>query len=346
MINQKYSSKNIVVILSKLISYKTVTGNNQEILECLEYINSLIPTNRYSVKIITNQGVPNLYAKNKKVDSQILLNGHIDVVPGDESQFKAIKKNNRIYGRGSIDMKGAVAAMISILQCTNGYDLLLTGDEEIGGKLGMKYLLKSGLTKNYEFAISGEPTGLSVATEGKGVMWLTAKINGKSCHAAKPWEGVNPLFKLNNILDYLKNNHYYPSETWKTTITPTLIKSSNGQNQIPEVIEIGIDARYIPDDRPEKIIEKISTLVDAVDITNLDPPLYNKPSLYTDKLIMLSNLPVKKMHWATDARYFEHTPAVIYGPQGKGMHSNNEYVELSSLATMHDVLSHLVNKLG
>lgn len=341
-----YSEKQVIKILTKLISFDTVTGNNQEIEACLGYVAGLIPSEKYAVEIIVNAGVPNLYAKSKEGNNNILLNGHVDVVSADPSQFKAFIKDNKVYGRGALDMKGAIAVMIKILQNTSGFDLLITGDEETGGKDGMKYLLESNKIKKYDYAITGEPTGLSVATEEKGVMWLTAKINGKSSHAAKPWEGINPLYKLDKIFNYLKSNYSPNKETWQTTVTPTTLKSYNGQNQIAEVIELGIDARYVPGDDPKKIIKKIKTLVDILEITHLDPPLYGKESVYTDKLVSLSNQPIEKMHWATDARYFEDIPAVIYGPIGEGMHSSSEYVEINSLSIMYEVLSHLLQNLG
>jgi succinyl-diaminopimelate desuccinylase len=240
-------------------------------------------------------------------------------------------------------MKGAVAVMLHLLQNTVGYDLLLTGDEEIGGKDGTGYILESNLLEPYQYVITGEPTGLVVAAEEKGVMWLDAVFEGKSAHAAKPWEGINPLFKLNKLLTYLQKNYSFAKEAWKTSVTPTLIKSGNGQNQIAETIKLGIDSRYIPGDDPQEILSKLKPLCDQLDILHIDPPLYSKPSSYTDKLIKLSGRSSGKMHWATDARYFESTPAVIYGPSGEGMHSSSEYVDLSSLETMYQVLSQLIN---
>lgn len=341
-----YDQKKVVGILTKLISYNTVTGNNQEIEACLKYVASLIPDDKYSALIITNEGVPNLYVKSRSGNNNILFNGHIDVVPADPSQFKAVVKGNKLYGRGAIDMKGAVAAMIVTLQNLDGYDLLLTGDEEIGGKNGMGCLVKSKSIKSYEYAITGEPTGLVVATEEKGVMWLTATLDGKSCHAAKPWEGINPLYKLDKILNHLKNGYNHSREAWETTVTPTIIKSNNGQNQIPEHLEVRIDCRYIPGDDPKAVVKGIKKLVDQVDITNLEPPLSERPSPYTDALVQLSQKPVGKMHWATDARYFEDIPVAIYGPIGEGMHSTSEYVELSSMETMYHTLSQLISNLG
>jgi succinyl-diaminopimelate desuccinylase len=333
-------------VLIKLISYNTVTGNNQEIQACLEYVASLIPADRYDIKIIVNNDIPNLYVKSKEGNNPILLNGHIDVVPADESQFKAIVKDNKVYGRGAVDMKGAVAVMISVLQNMSGYDLLLTGDEETGGQDGMKYLLESDKVKNYEYAITGEPTGLVVATQEKGIMWVDAIFKGKSSHAAKPWEGSNPLFKLQKMVNYLEKNYSFSEEAWKTSITPTVVKMSNGQNQIAENAVLGIDSRFIPGDDSNQILEMIKGLSDEVTISHIDPPLYEKPSKYTDMLLEHIGKSAARMHWATDARYFEDIPAIIYGPVGEGMHSASEYVDLDSLDTMYKVLSHLAQNLG
>jgi succinyl-diaminopimelate desuccinylase len=340
------SKNNSQDILVKLISYNTVTGNNQEIQVCLEYIASLIPADRYDMKIIVNKDIPNLYAKSKKGNNPILLNGHIDVVPADESQFKAVVKGNKVYGRGAVDMKGAVAVMIEVLQNMDGYDLLITGDEETGGVVGMKYLLNSGQISNYQYAITGEPTGLVVATTEKGLLRVDAIFKGKSCHAAKPWEGINPLFRLQKMISYLEENHSYLKEEWKTSITPTLIKMSNSQNQIAETAILGIDSRFVPEDSADNVLKVIKGLCDDVTVLLIDPPLYEKPSKYSDILLKYTGKPAARMHWATDARYFEDIPAVIYGPSGEGMHSSSEYVELSSLATMYKALSHLAQNLG
>jgi succinyl-diaminopimelate desuccinylase len=337
---------NMQDFLIKLISYNTVTGNNQEIQACLEYIASLLPADRYDTQIIVNKGIPNLYAKSKEGNSPILLNGHIDVVPADESQFKVIIKDNKLYGRGAVDMKGAVAVMINVLQNMNGYDLLLTGDEETGGNDGMKYLLGSGQIKQYVYAIAGEPTDLVLATTEKGLLRVDAIFRGKSAHAAKPWEGINPLFRLQKMISYLQENYSYLNEEWKTSITPTLVKMTNVQNQIAESAILGIDSRFIPEDDSDKILEMLKEQVDEIKVLLLDPPLYEKPSKYSDILLKYIGKPAARMHWATDARYFEDTPAVIYGPSGEGMHSASEYVDLDSLDTMYKALSHLAQNLG
>lgn len=342
MSKQSYDQKSVIKILGNLISYNTTTGNQKEIIDSLDYISSQIPEDKYEISILSNKGVSSLYVKAKSHNNPILLNGHIDVVPASDDQYRAVIKGDKLYGRGSLDMKGSIAIMIALLQTTIGYDLLLTGDEEIGGKNGMGYLLASSLVQNYKYAITGEPTGLSVATEEKGVMWVDAIYEGKSSHAAKPWEGVNPLFKLNNLLTYLKDNYSFAKEEWKTSVTPTLIKSENGQNQIAETLKLGIDCRYIPGDDPQLILNNLRHLCDKLEILHLDPPLFEKPSIYTKKLVSLTGEASSKMHWATDARYFDTTPAIIYGPKGEGMHSSSEYVDIPSLETMYNILSQLI----
>jgi len=345
MNKNKYNQKYVVDLLTKLISYESTTDNQVEVEKCLNFIASEIASVDYDVKIIKNKATSSLYATSKNSNVKMLLFGHIDVVPASQSQFQTNIVGDKIYGRGTLDMKGAVAVMIHLLQTTSGFDLLLTGDEEIGGPDGADNIIKNKLIKPYDLVITGEPTDLVVATEEKGVIWLDAIFSGKSAHAAKPWEGVNPLFKLNKILSFLKNEYGYSKPVWKTTVTPTLVKTTNGQNQVAEKIKLGIDCRYIPTDDPQVIIQKLRSYCDDLEILHLDGPLKSIPSALVDQLVEYSGKPTGSMHWATDARYFEDTPAVIYGPSGEGMHSASEYVNISSLAIIYQTLSQLVGNL-
>jgi len=161
---------------------------------------------------------------NNKFDGKNLIyNGHMDVVPpGNEDEWKypplsASIKRKKLYGRGSTDMKGGLAAMVISLKILKKLGLKLSGnlllnavaDEETGGTYGTKWLLQNKLNsiKN-DFVVIGEPTGLTPLPKGiilgeKGRVELKIVTNGISCHASVPFIGKNAIYMMSEIIQNL-----------------------------------------------------------------------------------------------------------------------------------------------
>ncbi|MCS7234064.1 MAG: M20 family metallopeptidase, partial [Synergistetes bacterium] len=147
----------------------------------------------------------------------LLLSGHMDVVEGGKPNdwkylpFSGEVADGALWGRGSADMKGAIACMIYALKFLKGigwrpkHDLMIatTVDDEIAGKMGMKYLLDEGLEKvglpSPTFHILGEATNLDLMTAFKGRIWVRIGVSGKAAHGGAPQEGVNAIEKAIEI---------------------------------------------------------------------------------------------------------------------------------------------------
>ena len=162
----------------------------------------------------------------------LLYNGHMDVVPpGSEKDWKYpplsafIKRKKFIYGRGTTDMKGGLAAMVIALKVLKKLELDLSGnlilnavaDEETGGKFGTGWCLNNRLNKiPCNFVIVGEATNFTPLSHAilvgeKGRIQLKIIANGTSCHASVPFLGKNPIYMMSNILQNLeKLNDYVP----------------------------------------------------------------------------------------------------------------------------------------
>jgi succinyl-diaminopimelate desuccinylase len=170
---------------------------------------------------------------NENFDGKNLLyNGHMDVVPpGSEEDWKYpplsafIKRKKSIYGRGTTDMKGGLAAMVIALRILKTLNLKLSGnlilnavaDEETGGKFGTSWCLNNKLNSiKCNFAIVGEATNFSPLSHAillgeKGRIQLKIIANGVSCHASVPFLGKNPIYMMSHILQNLeKLNEYVP----------------------------------------------------------------------------------------------------------------------------------------
>lgn len=137
----------------------------------------------------------------------IILNGHCDVVPEgpeeywSDKPFSGLIKQNRLYGRGSVDMKGGITAMLMAVKCLQKANVRLKGDvilesvvnEELGGYNGTL----ACIVKGYEAdaAIVTEPTNLKISPATKGGQAYRIVVHGESAHTSFWWEGVSSLDK-------------------------------------------------------------------------------------------------------------------------------------------------------
>ena len=171
---------NAVDILSKLISFKTISETTNK--ELSKYISQYLA--RYKIKSQLFEGSPNqfnLYAKiGPNVDGGIILSGHTDVVPTDgqnwsTNPFELVKKKKKLFGRGSCDMKGFIAVVLSLVpkikinKLKKPLHLIFSYDEEIGC-IGIQKLIPflKTVKPKPDFCIVGEPTEMKLVNMHKG----------------------------------------------------------------------------------------------------------------------------------------------------------------------------------
>ncbi|MHA1383740.1 MAG: M20 family metallopeptidase [Candidatus Helarchaeota archaeon] len=165
---------------------------------------------------------------------KLLYNGHMDVVPvpmGEKWKYKiepfsATIKRGKIWGRGSVDMKGNIAALVMSAIILKKLNVNLKGslilnfvaDEEAGGIHGVKRCLEKYIDlMKADATIIGEPTGITGFPIGimfgeKGIFWLEITTFGKSAHAAVCELGDNPIYKMLKIINAIKNELLYEKE--------------------------------------------------------------------------------------------------------------------------------------
>lgn len=164
-------------------------------------------------------------------EKNLLYNGHMDVVPpGLKDEWKypplsAVIKRKRMFGRGTVDMKGGTAAMAISLKILKKLGIKTSGnlifnavaDEEVGGILGTKWCIENLLkSRKCDFAVVGEPTGFDplpkiISLGEKGRISIKVIANGISGHASVPYLGVNAIYIMNDIINNLdKLDEYIP----------------------------------------------------------------------------------------------------------------------------------------
>jgi succinyl-diaminopimelate desuccinylase len=286
-----------------------------------------------------------------------MVNSHIDVVPGPDRIFSPITKGKFIYGRGSADTKSAVAVMLNLnpeiikLSASKNILFSLVSDEEIGGGSTKEFISQS---PNLEFGIFGEPTGLKIENQAKGIMQIQITASGKSAHGSRPWNGKNAIeAQARNLTAFFSINSSPKKETTKTTYNFSQIKGGTAINQIPDRCELLLDVRYHPDDQPKSILRLLTQHFPQTQIVALktESPIYTDPKHPKITVLKkcLSQFGIKPElifeHGSSDARHCtaKRISSVVFGPLGKNLHQENEYVDASSLPLYQSVLENFIN---
>jgi len=217
-----------IELLQKLIKFKSVTPLDDG---CIEFLKELLQSLNFECHIVEFheegfESVKNLYARLGKNGKNFCFAGHIDVVPsGKESAwiadpFSGININEIIYGRGAVDMKGAIAAFIEAIQRNiengiisdgNSISLLITADEEGIAINGIKKMIPWLKNKNekIDVCVIGEPTsnihvGDVIKIGARGSINITIEVLGKQGHVAYHHLAENPINKLADIIKELE----------------------------------------------------------------------------------------------------------------------------------------------
>lgn len=347
---------NKIVSLTKDFVAIRSTPENKEALDKILNI-ALSQLKGYKIEMFENNNVKSalIYNSQKRPRKfKIILNGHLDIIPGKDHQYSPKIKKNRFYGVGTMDMKASAACLIMVFkEIANKVNyplgLQLVTDEEIGGFNGTKYQIDQGVKA--DFVIVGEATNFNIENKTKGILWVKISSKGKTAHGAYPWKGENSIWKMNKFLNLLGEKFPVPNqEKWITTVNLSKIETSNQTfNKIPDDCVVWLDIRYIPKDS-NTIVNAIKKLLPhgfKLDI------VLKEPALSTDENNQFLKLLQKKIEQITkkqvsilaangssDVRHFSRVncDGVEFGPIGKGMGSDNEWVDIPSLDKYYQIL--------
>ena len=206
----------------------------------------------------------------------LLFNGHLDTVPpGDveweHGPYSGDIVDGKIYGRGSSDMKGGLAAMIIAAKAIKKSKLELKGDLIFSGTAGEEtdsigafdFLNKGGL-KDVGAIIIGEPSSCGINIAEKGALWLAITTFGKTAHAAFPDSGINAITCMNTLLNEILNYKFKYCEN-ELLGHPTMnIATINGgvkTNVVPDKCKVTLDIRTVPGMKHSDIIKEFEGII-------------------------------------------------------------------------------------
>jgi putative selenium metabolism hydrolase len=205
---------------------------------------------------------------------RLMFNGHVDHVPpaGMEDPYGAQVVDGHLRGRGSLDMKAAVAAAafaVSLLAAPLHGSYVFTADvrEEVDGPEGIQTLLARGLHADY--GVSGEATSLDIALGHRGKVRLDITVVGRSSHAATPQAGKNAIYLALPFLAALERKaERLPSDSLlgTGTLAVTGISSTPAGDVavVPSGCTIRVDRRFVREETPDSCRAEIEELVARV----------------------------------------------------------------------------------
>ena len=348
--NKQMTKKDLIEQLDKLVGFKTLPGELEENSKALDYVESLI-MDGIVVDRIKNGKAEILRAQVfAGLSPQYCYMVHMDVVAGTEDQFKMKVEGDKVWGRGTCDMKFSIPVGIALLNeaVKNDIDfcLMITTDEEVGGFEGAKYAVDQGFSPRVLIVPDGGEN-LNFVDKAKGVCQVRLVAKGIPAHSSRPWLGKNALDSLVLLAEkllkiYGKNNRI---ESWETTMNIGTINGGTSTNQVCPEAEMKIDFRYPETDSIENILgvirESVEKLQLDIDIstlstglptfTDVSDPEVKKFIDHTEKAFG-EKIIIKQTYGASDARHFAHLkcPVMMQKPMGGEIHSSDEWMDLTS----------------
>lgn len=308
--------------------------------------------------VLENEGHKMLVAEVGQGDETLIWNGHLDIVPGKKEQFDPFIEGDKVFGRGSADMKGGCAAMMEAFvgitkhadRLTKKVQLHLVTDEESGGSKTSKYLVQQGYTG--DFVICGEPTFLKIGLQAKGISQFFITFHGKGAHGSRPWEGNNAILQSHKFHELLIQQEWTKESTdyyEHPSINLARISGGDRFNMVPDTCEVGYDIRFVPGQTVEFVEEQLKTLLDehfpaaeirrrgispAVTTSDQDPRILQLLDIMKDETELMGQ------HGSADTRHYAVTGAgaIEFGPTGGDWHGPGEFVSISSMERYRDVL--------
>ncbi len=350
-----------ITLASQLIALRTDAGQHTELRAALDLIVRQLPMD-VTVEWFARNGHSSFlaYAGATRPDRfRIVLNGHVDVIPGKLHQYQATRVDDRIYGVGALDMKANLAVLCAVfaeLVHHVPYPLALqvVSEEEIGGFDGTMFQIEQGVRA--DFVISGETTQFNVVNQAKGIVWLKVHAQGVTAHGAYPWRGQNALVLLTAAWQRIAAAFPVPTtDAWATTVNLARIETPNVVfNKVPDDAHMWLDVRCTPADAAT-VIARIRECVGAscrVEVIT-DEPALDVPATHPDIVLLqaavqaVRGMPARlsAAMGSSDARHFMRVgcAGVEFGPIGGGIGSDEEWTSVAGLADYAAILRHFLH---
>jgi acetylornithine deacetylase len=301
----------------------------------------------------------------------LMLNAHCDTVDvaGMDEPFSGAIRDGKVYGRGSFDMKGSLAACMAAAKSLVDSGVRLRGDvlvaavaDEEYGSLGTRDLLRR---LRVDGAIVTEPTALDVCLAHKGYLWIEVEVGGRAAHGSKFGLGIDANMKMGAFLNELAAlERELRARTPHPLVGPpslhaAMLSGGSGLSTYAAQSMVKIERRTIPGETETQAVGEIQKIVDK--LTAADPDFHAtvKAFFVRDPFEVAPGAEIVKAVDGAAAKVLGRTAAhigdtpwmdaallqaagvetVVFGATGAGAHANVEWVELASVEKLAEILA-------
>jgi len=376
---------NPVEILEQLVKFPTyqVTPDKVEdgMKDCASFLSDCLERLGFSVKVdeLFNVTAERVFDGKKS----FLMNTHFDTVPPSSQWEDALNptlKGNKLFGLGTSDAKGGIAATLSalsrlencrfaklIVQFMNYEDNAI----EYRGKrwLGMPYFLSNNLGFTADYGVNIEPTVVddkwTVSIGCTGRVSFTVKTLGKEAHSSTPHLGKNAIYDMVNVINIIRKippgRYKIDGFEGEMPVNVAIIEGGRAINIVPGECKITCERRLFPNEKHQKVTETIRSALEKIEGVDVEcdfnpnvqlPYIVDKNeevvSLVVDSVFhTLGYKPCLRIGLGrTDSVYLYHNAKIktaIIGPGHKG-HVPSEYINVDRLLEFTEVLGNILKQ--
>lgn len=301
----------------------------------------------------------------------LMLCGHVDTVgvDGMSAPFDPVERGGRLYGRGSQDMKGGVAAMVDAARLARdrgfhkGRLIVAAVVDEEYASLGADVLVTKWRA---DAAIVTEPTDLQIGVGHKGFAWAEIDTRGRAAHGSRPRDGRDAILRMGRVLGALeRRDRELQSRTphpimGTASLHASIIEGGRELSSYPDRCRLQLERRTVAGETADSFMEELEQILAG--LRQEDPefdgsarlmfsrPPYEVPAGH-DLPRALARAAAHAgaaggtigMSFWTDAAILGGAgiPSVLFGPGGAGLHSTEEYVEVRDVIACRDALATL-----
>ncbi|WP_341899368.1 acetylornithine deacetylase [Ferrovibrio terrae] len=372
-------------LIGRLIGFPTVSRDSN--LALIEWVRDYLAEYGVVSRLVysDDRKKANLFATiGKSGDGGIVLSGHTDVVPvnpqdWDSDPFAAIIRDERIYGRGTADMKGFIGVVLSKIPAlvsatrTKPVHLAFSYDEEVGCK-GVPRLLSYLKEQNIrpDACLVGEPTLMQVVNGHKGSKAFRCRIVGRQVHSSLAPRGVNAVHYAARLIEHIRQiglrlekeeRRHDGYDVPVSTVQTGFVAGGVATNMVPSECEFRFDIRHLPWTDPDALLAEIRTYAEKElliemrrvaqetdiffeqlgEVPSLDEPEESPLSREIKHAAQHNDCAV--VSFGTEAGLFQRAgiPAIVCGPGSiADAHKPNEFVALEQIALCERFLDRLL----
>ncbi len=373
-----------VKFCQELVRIKSVNPPGDE-LQAAEYVASVLKGVGLEVELIRHSAARSSVLARLKGSGKkpgLLYNGHLDTVPvglekWTHDPFEGVVSEGKVWGRGSADMKGGLAALLVLSKALAEAQLPLQGDliiaatagEEVDSLGAMTMAARSDLGP-VQAVVIPEPSYNDVFIAEKGALWLELTTQGKTAHGSMPEMGRNAIMMMVTLINELGRMSFpYKEHPLLGGFSQSINTIAGGvkTNVVPDQCAVTVDMRTVPGQDHRAILKQVEGLIEGLSkrapdfkasarVTNDRPPVESSPDepvvqAFADVVAEVAGeRPIPKgVRYYTDAVAFVpalKAPMIICGPgDAKLAHQPDEHVEISKLLQASQIYTLAAAKL-